>query len=88
MAEVGAGELLVRAHDDGRRRRPRWLGPGDFKHSARITSGLYRSYGVKGRFTDGWAHRRMDGEASSPAAARMAWQTAVEAQGGQGARLK
>jgi hypothetical protein len=64
MAEVGAGELLVRAHGDGRRRRPRWLGPGDFKHSARTTSGLYRSYGVKGRSrmvgrTGEWTGRRV-----------------------------
>jgi hypothetical protein len=45
MAEVGA-ELSVRAHGDGRRRRPRRLGFGDGKRSAQTTSSSYRFYGV------------------------------------------
>jgi hypothetical protein len=72
MAEVGVEELPERAHGDGRWRRPRRLGPGDGKRLARTTSDSYRSYWVQGRFKDDWAHWRMDGEASSLAAARMA----------------
>jgi hypothetical protein len=34
MADVGAGELPVRAHGDGWRRPPRRLSPSDGKRSA------------------------------------------------------
>jgi hypothetical protein len=44
MAGVGAEELPEWAHDDGRRWRPRRLGPGDGKHLAWTTSDLNRSY--------------------------------------------
>jgi hypothetical protein len=82
MAGVGAEELPERAHGDGRRWRPRRLGPGDGKRSAWTTSDSNRSYWVQGRFKEDWAHWEMDGEASSLAAARMAQRTVVAARGG------
>jgi hypothetical protein len=82
MARVGAEELPERAHGDGRQWRPRWLGPGDSKRSAWTTNDSNRSYWVQDRFKEVWAHWRMDGEVSSPAAARMARRTVVAARGG------
>jgi hypothetical protein len=84
MAEAGAEELPERAHGDGRRRRPRRLGPSDGKLSARTTSDSYRSYWVQGRFKEDWAHWRMDREVSSPAAARVVRWTVVAVRGGAG----
>jgi hypothetical protein len=89
MAEVGAEELPERAHGDGRRRRPRRLSPGDGKSSAWTTSDSNRSNWVQGRFKEDWTHWRMDGEASSPGAARMARRTVMVVRGGgEGARFK
>jgi hypothetical protein len=88
MAGVGAEELPERAHGDGQRWRPRRLGPGDGKRLAWTTSDSTMSYWVQGRSKEDWAHWRMDGEVSSPAAAQWSGGRGVGRREEEGRALK